>query len=68
MLLDNGPFHDGMSAADGAATYGALANPDTYAELTSHRGWSPDHYENWLSHTLPLLLLPPPPGTTGPSK
>jgi AcrR family transcriptional regulator len=67
MLLDNGPLREGMSAADAAATYGALANPDTYAELTSHRGWSPNHYENWLSHTLTLLLLPPSPGTTGPS-
>ena len=59
MLLDNGPLREGMSAADAAATYGALANPDTYAELTNHRGWSPDHYENWLSDTLTLLLLPP---------
>ena len=68
MLLDNGPLREGMSAADAAATYSALANPDTYAELTSHRRWSPDHYENWLSDTLTLLLLPPPPGTTGPFK
>jgi AcrR family transcriptional regulator len=61
MLLDNGPLREEMSAADGAATYGALANPDTYAELTSHRGWSPDHYENWLRDTLTQLLLPHPP-------
>jgi AcrR family transcriptional regulator len=59
MLLDNGPLREGMSAQDAAAIYGALANPDTYVELTSHRGWSPDHYEDWLSHTLTLLLLPP---------
>jgi AcrR family transcriptional regulator len=67
MLLDNGPLRDGMSAADAAAIYGALANPDTYAELTSHRGWSPDHYESWLSDTLTLLMLPPPPETREPS-
>jgi hypothetical protein len=65
MLLDNRALRDGMSAAEAAATYGALANPDTYAELTS-RGWSPDRFENWLSDTLILLLLPPPPGTTEP--
>ena len=59
MLLDNGPLHEGMSAADATATYGALANPDTYAELTSHRGWSPDRYESWLRRTLTQLLLPP---------
>jgi TetR/AcrR family transcriptional regulator, regulator of autoinduction and epiphytic fitness len=67
MLLDNGPLREGMNAADAAAIYGALANPDTYAELTSHRAWSPDHYENWLSQTLTLLLLPPPPRTTAPT-
>jgi hypothetical protein len=53
---------------DGRSNSGALANPDTYAELTTHRGWSPDHYENWLSDTLTLLLLPPTTGTAGPSK
>ena len=68
MLLDNGALREGMSAAEAAVSYGALANPDTYAELTSHRGWSPDHYENWLRNTLTLLLLPPPPEITGPSK
>jgi AcrR family transcriptional regulator len=59
MLLDNGALREGMSAPDAAAIYGALANPDTYAELTSHRRWSPDHYENWLREILTLLLLPP---------
>jgi AcrR family transcriptional regulator len=68
MLLHNGPLREGMSTADAAAIYGALANPDTYTELTSHRGWSLDHYENWLSDTLTLLLLPPPPETTGSTK
>ncbi len=58
MLLENGPLRDGMSAAQAAATYGALANPATYAELTSHRGWSPEQYEKWLGDTLTLLLLP----------
>jgi AcrR family transcriptional regulator len=68
MLLDNGPLRDGLNAPDAAAIYGALANPDTYAELTSHRGWSPDHYENWLSHSLTLLLLPPHQEPLGPSR
>jgi AcrR family transcriptional regulator len=66
MLLDNGPLREGMSAADAAAIYGALANPDTYAELTRSRGWSPDHYEKWLSDTLTQLLLPPPPAPEHP--
>jgi AcrR family transcriptional regulator len=66
MLLDNGPLRDGMSAAYAAATYGALANPDTYAHLTSHRGWSPEHYQSWLGETLTLLLLPPQPAQPAP--
>ena len=41
MLLDNGPLRDGLSAADAAATYGAVANPDTYAELTTIRDGAP---------------------------
>lgn len=61
MLLDNGPLREGVSAADAAATYGAVANPNTYAELTSHRGWSSAKYESWLVDTLTLLLLPPVP-------
>jgi hypothetical protein len=61
MLLDNGPLRDEMSAAAAAATYGALANPDTYAHFTSHQGWSPDQYQTWLGETLTLLLLPPEP-------
>ncbi len=61
MLLDNGPLRDGVSAADAAATYGAVANPNTYAELTSYQAWSPAKYENWLVDTLTLLLLPPVP-------
>jgi AcrR family transcriptional regulator len=62
MLLDNGPLRDGLTAADAASTYGALANPDTYAFLIERQGWSPDHYESWLHDALTLLLLPPTPG------
>ena len=65
MLRNNGPLRGGMSPADAAATYGALANPDTYAHLTSHRGWSPDQYQTWLGETLTLLLLPPEPAPQG---
>ena len=56
-----------MSAADAAATY-RLANPDTYAELTSHRRWSPDHYENWLGDTRPCSCCLPRQEPQGPFK
>jgi AcrR family transcriptional regulator len=59
MLLANGPLRDGLSTDDAAATYTALANPDTYALLTTRRGWTPDHYETWLRDSLTRLLLNP---------
>ncbi len=59
MLITNGPLRDGMNAADAAATYGALANPETYDFLVDRQRWSPDHYESWLHNALTLLLLAP---------
>jgi AcrR family transcriptional regulator len=61
MLLANGPLHTGLTSDDAAATYGALANPATYALLTTRRGWTADHYETWLHESLTLLLLDPQP-------
>lgn len=58
MLLANGPLRDGLSADDAAATYSAISNPTTYAFLTGDRGWTPEHFERWLSDSLKRLLLP----------
>jgi hypothetical protein len=58
MLLANGPLRDGLTPADAAATYAALASPEIYAFLTSDRGWAPEQYELWLTDTLTRLLLP----------
>jgi AcrR family transcriptional regulator len=58
MLLANGPLRDEMTEAQAAATYGALANPDTYASLTQDWGWSAEQYEQWLRGSMTLLLLP----------
>jgi AcrR family transcriptional regulator len=58
MLLANGPLRDGLTADDAAATYSALANPNTYDLLITRRGWTPDHYETWLADSLTRLLLP----------
>ena len=59
MLRANGPFRPGLTTADAATTYSALANPATYALLTVRCGWTPDHYERWLCDSLTLLLLVP---------
>lgn len=61
MLIANGPLREDLSHDDAVATYGALANPDTYALLTIRRGWTADRYQTWLHSTLTLLLLDPAP-------
>jgi len=58
MLLANGPLRDGLTPEAAAATYSALSNPSTYALLVGERGWSADHFEQWLGDSLTLLLLP----------
>ena len=36
-----------------------LWSPDTYRTLTIERGWTPEHYETWLTRTLARTLLAP---------
>lgn len=57
-LTANGPLRPGLTPSEAAATYSALANPNTYALLVAEQGWSPDQYERWLSESLGRLLLP----------
>ncbi len=58
MLLANGPLREGLTPDEAATTYSALSNPSTYALLVGERGWTPDHFEQWLGDSLTLLLLP----------
>jgi hypothetical protein len=57
LLRKNGPLRPGLTAADAADTYSALANPTNYAFLTGDRGWTPDRFEEWLGDSLTQLLL-----------
>ena len=58
LLLANGPLREGLAASDAAATYSALSNADTFALLVGQRGWTTEKFEQWLSDSLTLLLLP----------
>lgn len=58
MLIANGPLRDGLTAEDAAASYSVLSNPTTYALLVGERGWTADHFEQWLGDSLAALLLP----------
>jgi AcrR family transcriptional regulator len=57
MLLATGPLREGLTPEDAAATYSALSNPSTYALLVGERGWSADHFQQWLGDSLTRLLL-----------
>jgi AcrR family transcriptional regulator len=60
LVHTRGPFRDGLTTSQAADTYSALANPDLYLLLTTHHGWTADHYQAWLASSLELLLLPDP--------
>jgi AcrR family transcriptional regulator len=57
LLLANGPLRSGLGTEDAAATYSALASPETYALLVDGHGWPEERFEEWLAGTLKRLLL-----------
>jgi AcrR family transcriptional regulator len=57
-LLLNGPLRDGLSKADAASTYSALASPETFDFLTRQQEWTTAKFETWLAESLINLLLP----------
>ena len=59
LLLVNGPLRDGLSKADAASAYSALASPETFDFLTRQQEWTKAKFETWLAETL-INLLPPP--------
>lgn len=60
MLLANGPLREGLTPAEAADTYSALASPETFAFLVGERGWSADQFQMWLRDMLTCALLPRP--------
>jgi AcrR family transcriptional regulator len=60
LIRARGPLRDSLTADQAAETYSALANPDLYLLLTTHHGWTADHYQAWLATSLQRLLLPDP--------
>jgi TetR/AcrR family transcriptional regulator, regulator of autoinduction and epiphytic fitness len=47
----------GVGEDEAVALLDALTLPDTYVELVSGLGWTPDAYEAWLARSLRRLLL-----------
>lgn len=46
-----------ISIDDAADSLWVTNSPEVFLMLTEERGWSPDHYERWLSATWKRLLL-----------
>lgn len=47
-----------LSVGEAADVIWATNSSELYVMLTVERGWSPDHYEDWLADTWCRLLLP----------
>jgi AcrR family transcriptional regulator len=52
LLAEAGALQPGLSERDAADIIHALMSPEIYRLLVGDRGWSPDHYQQWLTGTL----------------
>jgi AcrR family transcriptional regulator len=62
LLIENlesaGALRAGISRQEAADTVWAVNSTEVYQLMTQTRGWSPEHYQQWLTQTLCRLLLP----------
>ena len=58
-LSDSGLLAPGLDQAAAADACWALTGPRLFLDLTTHRGWQPDLYEDWLTRMLAANLLAP---------
>ena len=49
----------GLSEGEAADATALMLSPQVYSMLTLDMGWSPNRYQQWLTHALPHLLLRP---------
>ncbi|WP_262504928.1 hypothetical protein [Streptomyces sp. TRM68367] len=54
----DGPLRDGHDAASAADVALTILGPETYALLTTGRGWPPSRWEQWAADALVRQLLP----------
>ncbi|MFI6601784.1 TetR/AcrR family transcriptional regulator [Nonomuraea sp. NPDC050536] len=57
VAADLGPLR--VEQDEAADVLWATNSAELYLMLTRERGWTPDHYERWLTDTWTRLLLPP---------
>jgi AcrR family transcriptional regulator len=56
-IAERGELARGMSAAEAAATFAAIASPESYAFFVDELGWSGARWERWLANAAIRLLL-----------
>jgi len=54
----NSNLRDEMNDSEATEIVWAIASPELYRLLTVDRGWSKEHFSQWLGDTLTRLLLP----------
>lgn len=57
-LAHNGPLRPGLTESEATDTVWTLTSAEVHHLLTVDRGWSREHYIQWLSDTLVIVLLP----------
>jgi AcrR family transcriptional regulator len=57
-LAANGPLRGGIGVEEAATIAWTVASPEVHRLLRAERGWSVDHYTDWLATTLVRTLLP----------
>ena len=57
-VVHHGPLRAGLSEDEATDTVWTLTSAEVHHLLTVDRGWSQEHYVQWLGDTLTLVLLP----------
>jgi AcrR family transcriptional regulator len=57
-LAANGPLRESLNRTRAAELIWAMTSPELYLLFTRDRGWTDEHYTEWLMDTLIRLLLP----------
>lgn len=56
-IAEAGKLRAGISAHEAAATFAAIASPESYAFFVEELGWSGARWEAWLAKSVTRLLL-----------
>jgi hypothetical protein len=56
-LLATGQLREGLSTDEVADTIWVTYSPDLHRLLVEDRGWSPEHYQEWLATSWRRLFL-----------